>query len=229
MDFIKKPPALMYLDRNGFYFYQENLSNIISLAFLETSVKDMDVINSTSLFNQIKGFVEQYHLTPSTISIILSPNITFEKDFVGLNHELAHEEVDKFIETVPFESVLVKEYPIENGTKVITANDDLYKELKLGFEKVSFSLEDVIPFQMLGQDQGLIKNLTLENANQLLKKIDRFKQYSMALIVKDKIIIHNPGKKTDTSKKKNNTRLYAMIGIFIILFAILGVMLLRMR
>lgn len=230
MDFIKRQPGFLYLDKNGFYFYESGLTLVVSLAFLATSVKDMDVINGASLINQIKSFVEQYHLTPASILIILSPNITFEKDFVGISRESAKEEVEKFIDTVPFDSVIAKEYPIENGVKVIAANDDLYRELKVGFEKVSFSVENIVPYQMLGQDQSFIRNLTTENAMQLLRRVDHLKQYSMNSQEKKQTLVNQNdiGKKEGSQNKKPNTRLFAMAGIFIVLFIILGIMLLRM-
>lgn len=230
MDFIKRQPAFLYLDKNGFYFYESGLTLVVSLAFLATSVKDMDVINSVSLFNQINGFVEQYQLAPASILIILSPNITFEKDFTDMSKETMKEEIEKFIDTVPFESVLAKEYPNEKGAKVIAGNDDLYREIKIGFEKVSFFVENVVPYQMLGQDQAFISNMTTENANQLLKRLDHLKQFSMVPIKKENVVINqNPNGKKEEIQKKTNVRLFAMIGIFAVLFIILGIMLLRLR
>lgn len=229
MDFVKKQPGFLYLDKNGFYFYETGLTLVVSLAFLSTSVRDMDVVNGSSLINQIKSFVDQYQLAPASIAVILSPNITFEKDFMNLGREAVKEGVDKFLDTVPFESALSKEYAIEKGVKVIAANDDIYRELKLGFEKCFFSIDSVIPYQMLGQDQALIRNLTTENATQLLKRVDHLKQFNMISVERNKTITQNiPEKKGAVQSKKPKVRLYAMIGIFVALFAILGIMLLRM-
>ena len=135
MEFTKKQPAFIYLDKNGFYFFENGMTQVISLAFLATSVKDMDVINGGSLMTQIKGFIDQYKVTPASITIIFSPNITFEKDLVGLAHEQQEEEIKKFLETVPFDSVLSKEYQIDKGIKAIAGNADIYMQLKMAFEK----------------------------------------------------------------------------------------------
>jgi len=148
---------------------------------------------------------------------------------MNLSREDLKEEVDKFLDTVPFESALSKEYTIEKDVKVIAANYDVYRELKLGFEKCFFSIDWVIPYQMLGQDQALIRNLTTENASQLLKRTDHLKQFNMIPVERNKTVTQNiPNKKGATQSKKPNVRLYAMLGIFIVLFAILGIMLLRM-
>lgn len=229
MDFVKRQPGFLYLDKNGFYFFESGLSVVVSLSFLTTSVRDMEVVNGASLLNQIKGFIEQYKLAPANISLILSPNITFEKDIVGLSPDATKEEVDKFIDTVPFESVISKEYPIDKGVKVIGANADMYRELKICFEKFSFLIDSAIPYQMVGQDQVYLRNLTTDNANQILKRVDHLKQYTLLKPEQSKPqIIQNTEEKKEPTQKKPNTRLYAMIGIFAILFIILGVMILRM-
>lgn len=231
MEFTKKQPAFIYLDKNGFYFFENGMTQVISLAFLATSVKDMDVINGGSLVTQIKGFIDQYKVTPASITIIFSPNITFEKDLVGLAHEQQEEEIKKFLETVPFDSVLSKEYPIDKGIKVIAGNDDIYMELKMAFEKNASSVDNAVPYQMMGQDQVYIRNLTPDNAIQLLKRLDHLKQVSMLTVEKEKFqpMEMSSQKKGEIKTKKVNVRLFAMIGIFGILFIVLGIMLLNMK
>lgn len=230
MEFNKKQSALLYLDKNGFYFYEAGLESVISLAFLPSSVRDMDVINGASIMAQIKTFIEQYKIAPATIAMILSPNISFEKDIIGLTSDAQAEEVKKFIDTIPFESVLSKQYPIEKGVKVIGCNEDIYSELKVGFEKSAFSVDMVIPYQLLASDQVLIQNLTAENASQLLKRIDHLKQFTLLTQERERVQSSpNPNVKTNEKPKTNKTRLYAMAATFIILFAILGFMLLNMK
>lgn len=230
MEFTKKQPSLLYLDKNGFYFYQAGLQSVISLAFLETSVKDMDVINAASLSTQISSFAGQHHISPAVITIILSPNITFEKELIGMTVGIQEEETKKFIDTIPFDSVLSKTYTIEKGVKVIGCNDDMYQELKAGFEKLASTIDNVVPYLMLGGDQSLIQNLTTENAAQLLRRFDHLKQISMFTVQKEKAPASTSTSQTVKSEEKpktNKTRLIAMVGVFAVLFAILGFMLLK--
>jgi hypothetical protein len=235
MEFNKKQSAFLYLDKKGFYFYSAGMQSVLSLSFLETSVKDMDVINGAELMAQIKSFIEQYQVPQAIISIILSPNVTFEKDLADLTHEAQEEQEKKFIDTIPFESVLSKSYPIEKGIKVIGFNEDLYSELKISFEKNKFSVENVIPYQFLGNDQALVQNLTNDNASQLLKRIGSLKQYTLITVEKEKpqqSATITPATTSTTlaqseKPKSNKVRLYLMIGVFAVLFAILGFMLLK--
>ncbi len=230
MENTKKQPAILYLDKNGFYFYEEGLPGVISLAFLATSVRDMDVINGASIMTQVKSFIDQYKIPLGVINIIVSPNITFEKDFVDLTSDALEEKTKNFVDTIPFESVMSKKYPIEKGVKVIGWNEELYLELKMSFEKNSFVIDQVIPYQLLGSDQALIQNFTQENAAQLLRRVDHLKQFTMLTVPKEKPqVTQNADDKKSSKPKQSKTRLYVMGGIFVILFIILGYMLLNQK
>jgi hypothetical protein len=230
MEFNKKQPSFLYLDKNGFYFYIAGLPNIISLAFLPTSVRDMDIINSAQLAAQIKTFVEQYQIPPSTISIILSPNITFEKDIVGVTLEEQEEIAKKFIDTIPFDSVLTKKYPIEKGIKVLGINEDLANEIKSGFEKCLFIVDSVVPYQVMGADQAFIQNMTPDNIIQLLRKSVHLKQLSMLVTEKERVTITTipkPQTQSPQKPKNSNTRLFVMAGIFALLIGFLVFLLIK--
>lgn len=229
MEFAKKQPALLYLDKNGFYFFENGLPGVVSMAFLETSVKDMDVVNGASIMSQIKNFIDQYHITPASITVVLSPNITFEKEITGLPAEEQEDAIKKFVDTIPFDSTMSKNYPIENGVKVIGYNEDLYQELKVNFEKNGFSIDSIIPYQLLGGDQQMIQNLTLDNAAQFLRKTGGYRQSSMLAFEKDKQPQTQSPIKKGPPAKKSNMRLYVMVGVFAVLFVILGFMLINMK
>lgn len=230
MDFAKKQPALLYLDKNGFYFFEEGLTSVISLAFSETAIRDMEVINAAQLMSQIKTFIDQYQLTPAIITLVLSPNVVFEKDITGLSRDTQEEMIKSFIDTIPFESVLTKSFPIDKGVKVIGFNDDLYMELKNSFEKNQFIIENVLPYQLLGADQALIKNLTADNASQFIKRSYHLKQYTLTTVEKEKTVTQSQQSTMSAEKpKKTNVRLFAMIGIFALLFIVLGYMLFTMK
>ena len=229
MESTKKQFAFIYLDKNGFYFYGANLANMVSLAFIEASVKDMEVINGASITIQVQNFITQYQIPPSAISIILSPNITFEKELIGLSPEVQDESIRNFVDTIPFDSVISKQYPIEKGVKVIGTNNDLYLELSISFKTNGSTIDSVVPYQMMGADQSLIRNLTTDSATQLLKRLDHLKQISMLTVEKEKPESLKENTKPSDKPKKNNKRIFIMAGVFIFLFIILGVMIVRMQ
>lgn len=230
MESTKKKLALLYLDKNGFYFYEEGLGNVASLPFAETSVKDMDIVNPISLEAQVKTFVEQYQIAPASINIILSPHITFDKEIIDLPPQERDDAVSKFVDTIPFESTLHKVFPIEKGVLVIGSNAEMTTELAASFEKVGSTIDLILPYQLLGTDQTLIQNLIPENALQFLRHIDKLKNLSLKTIEREKTQSQTPTNSTPQEKPKTNKpRLYAMAGIFIVLFVILGFMIVNME
>lgn len=234
MEFSKKQPALLYLDTNGFYFYEEGLPNVVSLAFAPTSVKDMDVIDSTSLAAQVKTFIEGYNIQPASITIILSPHITFEKEVAEVKPEEKEEIVERFVDTIPFESVLSRAYPFGKGIKIVGCNAEMFIEIKKSFETFLFSVDTVIPYQMLGTDQTLIQNLIPDNVILFFKHLDKLRQLTLLTSQKEKLqtvttTVTTTKQVSSTKPKTKKVRLYAMAGIFVFLFIILGIMLLNMK
>lgn len=228
MDFSNKKQALLYLDRNGFYFYESGLSNVLSLGFAETSVKNLDVVDEKSLDNQIQTFSTQAKLAPSNISIILSPNLIFEKDILILEPTQQKEEADKFINTVPFTNVASATYPISNGVKVIGVNEDLFLAVKNSFEKLGCVASLVLPYHALGPDIALLNNFTVGNVSQLMKKLDRLRPFNMLQLK----IVEQPKDSIATSPNqspKSNKRAILMGGFLFVLIVVLVFMLLNMN
>ena len=56
----------------------------------------------------------------------------------------------------------------------------------MAFEKNSSSVDNAVAYQMMGQDQVYIRNLTPDNAIQLLKRLDHLKQVTMLTVEKEK-------------------------------------------
>ncbi len=229
MDFSKKQPALLYLDVNGFYFYESGTSSVVSMGFLPESVKDMDVINPTTLENQVKAFIEQGKITPCNISIILSPNLIFEKEILVTDVEKQKVEIAHYLDNLPFENVASSDTPLEKGVKVFAVNEELFTSLHTAFSKFGSAVENVILYSSLGNDAQLINNLTPENANLLIKKMDKLKQLSL-LKQRPKTTPTPEQKPTEaTAKKKQSPRIYVMAVFLLVLLGILGYMLLTLK
>lgn len=225
MDFNKHQQAFLYLDRNGFIFFETG-GNPLTFQFPENCVKDLEIINQEELVNQIKIFSEQNVLIPANITIILSPSVVFEKDF-QTQEESHDEEMQKFLDAVPFELIASKNIYSENGVRIVAANKTLYEEIGASFIKLGSVLDSVIPYEALGENIGLLNDLNVQNAEIVLKKVDTVKQMSF--------LIDNPATQKSSSMqatkdnkkvvKSNPMRLYVMAGVFVVLLLILGFML----
>lgn len=230
MEFSSKKQALLYLDRNGFYYYELGFPTVQSLAFSESSVKDLDLVDEKSLDNQIQGFLAQNKLSTSIISMIISPNIIFEKDIYTIDPIQQKEEIDKFINTVPFANVSTENFPIDKGVKAIGVNEDLFLAIKNSFEKLGCVASLILPYHALGADASLLSSFTTNNLSQLLRKLDHFKEFNLLrLKILDTPATSTAPAQTTQTNAKSNMRVFIMAGALLVLVGIMIYMLLTFK
>jgi len=144
--------------------------------------------------------------------------------------ENEEEQIEQFIDSVPFEETLAKTIKSPEGTLVIVANRDPLVVIKDAFEKTGHSIESVIPATVLGKEINLTNGLTVEVARALLPKLDAAKSQTM-LIDEEK---QNPSPVGSVAmglpqKASEKRRLFIMIGVFGVLIIIMIVLILRMN
>ncbi|MGE5041959.1 MAG: hypothetical protein ACM3IJ_03570 [Candidatus Levyibacteriota bacterium] len=215
----KKIPAILYLDRNGFYFYTLGMENVATCVFPETMVRDLEVVDPFGVENQIKTFVNQLNLPPFDISIVLSSNIVFEKIVQSGSGEL--EEINKFLEEVPFERY-EKIITIEEGNKrVFAANKNLTYCLEMSFTKVGSSVSIVVPYYPLS---NLLQTLPLDvsSAQAILKKVGDLKSYNMKRIEEKQEIRTSVDTSSGQQKTPvNKNRIYILAAVFVVLIGVM--------
>lgn len=225
MDFNKRQQAFLYLGRDRFDFYGTGFTNILTFPFSQAIIRDLEILNDAQLQTEIGQFIQQYNIPPENITIVLSPSVLFEKDISG---SPTPEEIQKFLDSVPFEDILSSTIPIENGIRVVAANKSFYETLQATFSKSGSMIEAVIPYLVFGQDYTSFDALDTQTASTLLKHIDTVKRFNMIQVKNEQtqtqITIEQ---KTQPEKKQAKIRLYAMVGIFSFLLLILGFMLFR--
>ena len=103
-------------------------------------------------------------------------------------------------------------------TKVVVVNKTLYEALKNALGKKNFSISLVLPYSLLQEI-----NTELSSSVDLAfiaGKIDSYKQYN--LIDHENNNLNNKVKTSDS--KKQNKRVFVLVGIFIVLLIVLGVL-----
>src|ERR1035437_2862749 len=125
----KNHPLIIFIDRFGFSVYQDTLANIPKFNFTPDLVSNTDVVNKDQFGSLIATFIQINKMVPSSLAVILSDDVIYIKDLVnppkpvpaqGLktdsNDEKEHQdEVQNFLEDVPFEEVLAKVIKAGNG------------------------------------------------------------------------------------------------------------------
>lgn len=216
-----KSTNVLYLDKNRFDLYNEEQNKIFNFD-LSNFTQNLEIINKQDLETQIKAFITNFKLSPGGIIIILSENILFVKGLppdTEINQDDGQDQ--KFINSVPFEHVAVKTYPIEGGQLLVAANRDFYSSIKLCFDNNGFKTNIVTPIYSTGAtinpDTGLDEN----TGKTLLKNEAQLKLNGIEVLV-EKEAVNTPIITTGKPEKKRLIRLLSVFGILIVVF--LGVL-----
>jgi len=220
MDFSEKQTIVCYIDKNRALFYRDVDDSILQMDFPPGIISDQELTGREKLEHLIESFLETNKLGKGNIIFIYAPDITIEKDFPDELAENKNEEIQKFIDMIPFEEVLSKIYKLNKKTKVVAINQELYESIKNIFAKLNFLVLGIIPSTVLAETvTELSMNIDLAF---IANKIYSLKQYSM---VNDEELKNDNTKEKPSLAKKQKVRLYFLLSIFAILLFVLIIIL----
>ena len=219
MDFSEKQTIVCYIDKDKALFYQDVDGSMLQMDFPPDIISDQELTGREKLEQLIKSFLETNKLGKGNIIFIYAPNVTIEKDFPDELARNKNEEIQKFIDMIPFEEVLSKIYKLNKKTKVVTINQEIYKSIKNIFEKKNFLVLGIIPSTVL---QEAVAELSMNiDLAFIASKIYSLRQYSM---VNDGEL-KNENTKEKPASKKQNIRIYFLLAVFAILLFVLIIIL----
>jgi hypothetical protein len=211
-DISKKPTGVFYLDGNRAFYYEQSLSSPLSTAIPPEAVSDLEVIDKKKLDIAIQAFLSTNRLVPKNIIILLSTQVTYDRDFTQSSVEMV-KNIDEFLELVPFENTISKKAVFSGRTKVVAANRELCEAIKVSFQKSGFIVQGVYPLSLLLEIMPQLQsNLDLA---MVIGKVPEMKDFN--LIPAYDIPVNAPQK-----EKPNKSRLYVLGGVFGILLIVLA-------
>lgn len=208
------PLAILYIDQ-GRLTLITNGGQIQSVDVPSDVASEYEVLSREKLTTLIKGFVTGKEIDPSSLIMIFSSSLCFEKNFPELPTEQKEGQTQEFFDTVPFDRVLSRVYPFEKGSKAIAVNRDLYGAIYDVFIQMGFQFYAAIPAYVL----TLMGYKAFDNkvAGQLLKRSDAIKQQTM-------ILIRQPARTLQEQEEqlaREHTPLILLI-FFVFIFAVVG-------
>ena len=220
MDFSEKHTTVCYIDKDKALFYKDADGSMLKMDFPADLISDQELINGDAFERFIESFLEINKLEKGNVIFIYSPNVTIEKDFSGELTEKMDDEIQKFIDMVPFEETLSKIYKLDKKIKVTAVNGSIYESIKNVFKKRDFLVLGIIPSSVLQETVAdLSMNLDLAF---IANKVYFLKQYSM---VNDEELKNENTKEKPPLAKKQKVRLYFLLFVFCILLFVLVIML----
>ena len=233
--FSKNHPIILFLDRSGFSVFQDTMADIAKFNFTPDIVANLDVVNKEQFSTLITTFIQINKIVPSSLALVLSDNIIYEKDIQALNSETQEnidkehkEEIQEFLEDIPFEEVLAKVIKI-GVPRIVAVNKDLVMTIADVFVNKGSVLEAIIPSFMYGPNVNFAAGLTQNNIQAILEGSEILKTGN--LLTDQQRITSVQGLETEQKekeKKPQNLRLYILVGVFVTLLVILAVVYLNL-
>lgn len=256
--FSKNHPIVLFLDRSGFSVFQDTLPNIAKFNFTQDIVANLDVVNKEKFVNLLATFIQINKILPSSIALVLSDNIIYEKDLenvlqkpnapaepLGLKVQGSvdkdhKEEIQGFLDNVPFEEVLAKVIKTDKVSRIVTVNKSLVMTIADVFVNKGSTIEAIVPGFMYGSNVNFTAGLTQNNIQAILEGSEVIKVGNL-LTGQQKVnsgqSLENGQKEqlvgaesffSDGEKKPQNFRQYLLVSIFVTLLVILAVVYLNL-
>ena len=202
MDFSNKQASIFYIERSHAFYYDKSLSSPLKIEFPEDVFANSEVIDRKKFNVLIQDFIVKNKINPNKIIyIVLSSQITFEKDFAKKT-VISETELQELLSLIPFEEIINKEYQLGNKIKIVSLNKHLCNIARNVFEENKFIVGGVVPFAVVKEViPELGKNLNLD---VLLNKTDTLRTYSLFTAEETNATISQP-------KKKNNINIRSII------------------
>lgn len=215
MENNKKNNLIFYIEKDKGLFYVNDHEEPFVVQFPKDIVNNLEIVDSTKLQQLLVHFIADKEIKPTSILIVLGPDIIFEKQFENMALSLQHIEEEKFLDLVPFHRILTKTFRMQNKAHIVATNRDLVEQVASVFQEESFLVVGVVVLSSLQKKLPEIK----ESADlpHILKKIDTFKNCNLLVNLQqqERIISY----KVPSLK---NPQFIALISVFVLLIAILG-------
>jgi hypothetical protein len=237
----KNHPIILFIDRFGFSIYQDTLTNIPKFSFTPDLVTNLDVVNKEQLTSLIATFIQINKMIGSCLAVILSDNVIYARDLkssvqksapaqslkTDLNEDKERKnEVQNFLEDIPFEDVLAKVIKVGSLSRVVATNKDLVMVIVNAFVSKGSTVEAIIPSFMYGQSANFTGGLTPDNIRVVLGNAEIMKSGNLLTGQEQIETCRNVESEFKTPqsrevKKPNRLRQYALIGILGVLLIVL--------
>lgn len=219
MDFSNKQTSIFYIERSHAFYYDRGLSSPLKIEFPEDVFANSEVIDRKKFNVLIQDFIVKNKINPNKIIyIVLSSQITFEKDF-DKKTVVSETELQELLSLIPFEEIINKEYQLNNKIKIVSMNKHLCNVVRNVFEENKFIVGGIAPLAVIKEIMPeLEKNLNLD---VLLNKTDTLRTYSLFTAEEANVGVIQPKKKSNI-----NIRSIILLGILGSLIIILAAIIL---
>src|SRR3990167_7085911 len=152
--------VILFLKRDSVELYSEAGEGPQNrLLFPPEILKYEEILDEAKFESTIASFLQKEIAANQKVTILLSPDILFQKTISSPDKTIQESEVKKFTDEIPFDisKTATVKIPTTGGLNLIATNKKLYLPIITAVEKVNSQVEAVIPSTLF----GITKNLPL--------------------------------------------------------------------
>ena len=218
----KKPSGVFYIDGNKAFYFEQALASPIALDIPVDAISNFELINKKKLTTLLQTYIRNYKLVPKNIVILLSVQVTFDKEFPHGSIEM-QKNIQEFIELVPYEEMIQRKIISSGKTRVIATNKEVCEAIKSTFTGSGFLVSGIYPLSIAMEIIPQLKsNLDL---SLFVNKLSDLKGINLQPVV-EASYANSFGSRGSSSmqakEKPSKGRLYALIAVFALLMIVLG-------
>ncbi len=170
--------ALLYVRKNSWQFYADNLTSPVSVDIPTSIINDLEVKDVIGLDSTTRDFVFKNSLSPAFLLIILADNICYLKEFPNEECDQKTEDIRKICAAIPFDAEQQKVFMEGKSCKLVVVNQNLYESIQEAFDKTDIKTLAVVPAGVL-EIKVPASGLTTEVSQKILSRLDEIRQKSL--------------------------------------------------
>jgi LytR cell envelope-related transcriptional attenuator len=212
---------IIYLDRNKLSFFIPSISQVETIEFKESIIRDLNVVDRKKYKEQIKKYIQLKKLVNCEVILVLAKSVCFETDIEITKDKPYTDQKKAFLDLIPFENVFIRKLEEGKKTKVIAVNRNLYEPLlkvlgeldcKVDIMVSKHLIEKIVDGGEFSYDQGVAIIESME-------KIENMNFLGFKFSPEEK------EKEKEEVKKVEKKRLLIMIPAFSLLLIVMGILL----
>ena len=217
----KSTSTVLYVNRSGVQFYDPKTKQLLAEKLPPNILKDLEIVDKNALALFFRSLVMRHKMNASSVIVILSPNIYYEKTLKSSGEE-QESEVRLFLDTVPFDTLRSKIYIQGTTSRIVAINKNLCESILWALEQVGIHIIAVIP-AVLVPPLAAKPTPDGESTQYILKNVANLKVHTITQTSE----IGEPAEEPKLSPPRN-IRVYVLGGIFTVCILILGFLLVSM-
>lgn len=175
----KLPRAVIYLEPHQVSFYSSVTSTILSMAFGQGVVQDMEVAAVEVLQSQLDTWLKQQNIQSHNAVMILADNAYFKKEFPGKQNAPNSADITAFLDLVPIESPTTRIIPMAEAAVAVAANKDFYQPIVEVLQKQKISVVALTPAFVFQLNPAEAWQFNPETARRVLSEWETAQKYSL--------------------------------------------------